>query len=151
MHSFITSPIGLPVMYYVVLYYQLCTVYQLLISVVLHCLYIKNFLLLKSGGIESNPGPRKRSALKFCHWNLNGVAAHEFTKLSLLEGYINVNDIGIICLPETFPDSSVHIDDNRLSIPGYSMMRANHPSNTKRGGVYLYYKEHLPLTHNSKR
>ena len=37
------------------------------------------------------------------------------------------------------------IDDNRLSIPGYSMMRADHPSNTKRGGVCLYYKEHLPI------
>ena len=86
-----------------------------------------------------------RVQLKFCHWNLNGLAAHEFTKLSLLEGYINVNDIDIICLSETFLDSSIPIDDNRLSIPGYSMMRADHPSNTKRGGVCLYYKEHLPI------
>ena len=49
------------------------------------------------------------------------------------------------CLSETFRDSSIPIDDNRLSIPGYSMMRADHPSNTKRGGVCLYYKEHLPI------
>ena len=123
--------------------YQLCNF--LLISVVLLCFYIQNFLLLKSGDIESNPGPRKSSALKFCHWNLNGLAAPEFTKLSLLEGYINVNDIDIICLSETFLDSSIPIDDNRLSIPGYSMMRADHPSNTKRGGECLYYKEHLPI------
>ena len=108
-------------------------------------MYIKNFLLLKSGDIESNPGPRKSSTLKFCHWNLNGLAAHEFIKLSLLEGYINVNDIDIICLSETFLDSSIPIDDNRLSIPGYLMMRADHPSNTKIGGVRLYYKEHLPV------
>ena len=32
-----------------------------------------------------------------------------------------------------------------LIIPGYSMMRADHPSNTKRGGECLYYKEHLPI------
>ena len=102
--------------------HQLCNF--LLISVVLHYLYIKHFLLLKSGDIESNPGPCKSSALKFCHWNLNGLAAHEITKLYLLEGYIDVNT---------------------LSIPGYSMMRADHPSNTKRGGVCLYYKEHLPI------
>ena len=114
--------------------------------VVLHCLYIKNFLLLKSGDIESNPGPRKSSTLKFCHWNLNGLAAHEFIKLSFLEGYINVNDIDIICLSETFLDSSIPIDGNRLSIPGYLMMRADHPTDTKRGGVCLYYKEHLPVT-----
>ena len=109
-------------------------------------MYIKNFLLLKSGDIESNPGPRKSSTLKFCHWNLNGLAALEFTKLSLLEGYINVNDIDIICLSEAFLDSSVLIGDNRLSIPGYSMMRVlDHPSNTKRSGVGLYSKEHLPI------
>ena len=48
---------------------------------------------MKSGDIESNPGPRKSSTLKVCHWNLNGLAAHEFTKLSLLEGYMSVNDI----------------------------------------------------------
>ena len=123
--------------------YQLCNF--LLISAVLHCLYIKNFLLLKVGDFESNPGPRKSSALKFCHWDLNCLAAHEFTELSLLEGYINVNDIDIICLSETLLDSSIPIDDNRLSIPGYSMMRADHPINTKRGRVYLYYKEHLPI------
>ena len=120
---------------------QLCNFF--LISVVLHCLYIQNFLLMKSGDIESNPEPRKSSTLKFCHWNLNGLAAHKLTKLSLLEGYINVNDIDIIYLSEAFVDSPIPIDDNRLSIPGYSMMKADHPGNTKRGGVCLYYKEHL--------
>ena len=34
-------------------------------------------LLYFCGDIEINPGP-KRSSLTFCHWNLNGVAAHEF-------------------------------------------------------------------------
>ena len=100
---------------------------------------------MKSGDIESNPGPRKSSALKFCHWNLNGLVAHEFIKLSLLEVYINVNISDIICLSETFLDSSIPTDGNRLNIPGCSMMRADHPSNTKRGGVCLYYKEHLRI------
>ena len=36
-------------------------------------------------------------------------------------------------------------DYNRLSIPGHSMMKADHPSNTKRGGVCLYYEEHLAI------
>ena len=56
-----------------------------------------------------------------------------------------MNDIDIICLSKTFLDSSIPIDRNTLSIPGYSMMRADHPSNTKRDGVCLYYKEHLPI------
>ena len=37
-------------------------------------------LLVNSGDIETNPGPRKSSPIKFYHWNLNGLAAHDFTK-----------------------------------------------------------------------
>ena len=92
-----------------------------------------------------NSLPRKSSTLKFCHWYLSDLAAHEFTKLSLLESQINVNDIDIICLSETYVDSSIPINDNRLSISGHSMMRVDHSSNTKRGRVCLYYKEHLPI------
>ena len=51
----------------------------------------------------------------------------------------------MLCLSETFLDSSIPIDENTLSIPIYSMIRADHPSNTKRGGVCLYYNEHLPI------
>ena len=30
-------------------------------------------------------------------------------------------------------------------IEGYSLLRADHPSKSKCGGVCLYFKEHLPL------
>ena len=30
-------------------------------------------------------------------------------------------------------------------INGYSLLRADHPSNSKHGGVCLYFKEHLPF------
>ena len=95
------------------------------------------------GDIESNPGNRKISALKIFHWNLDGPAGHEFPKLSLIEVFINVNDTDIICLSEPFLDSP--INENRLSIPGYSMMTADHPSNAKIDGVCLYYKELSPI------
>ena len=42
-------------------------------------------------------------------------------------------------------DSSVPLDDNNLIISGYNLIRSDHPSNTKRGGVCLYYKHFLPL------
>ena len=51
----------------------------------------------------------------------------------------------IACLSETFLDSSISIDDDNLQIPGYSSVRVDHPSNTKRGGVLLYYKSFLPI------
>ena len=32
-----------------------------------------------------------------------------------------------------------------LVSPGYSLIRSDHASNTKRGGVCIFYKDHLPL------
>lgn len=58
----------------------------------------QKILLLKSRDIESNPGPRNNSTLKFDYWNLNGLNVNEFCKLSPIETYNNVNDIDVICL-----------------------------------------------------
>ena len=44
--------------------------------------FIQN-LLFYYGDIEENRGP-KYSSLTFCHWNLNPLTAHDFTKISLL-------------------------------------------------------------------
>ena len=42
------------------------------------------FILLQChGDIEKNPGPRKlKKSLSVCHWNLTGLPAHNFSKLS---------------------------------------------------------------------
>ena len=104
-----------------------------------YALNLKRMLLLESGDIETNPGPRK-SFIKFCHWNLNGLAAHDFVKMPLIEAFIKTHNFDIICLSETFLDSSIDISDTRININGYSLLRADHPNNTKRGGVCMYYK-----------
>ena len=71
--------------------------------------------------------------------------AHNFIKASLIQKLAETNNCDIICLTETFLDSSVENDDNRISIPGYNLFRTDHPSNTKRGGDCVYYKDHLPI------
>ena len=35
--------------------------------------------------------------------------------------------------------------DYQLFLPGYNLIRADNPSNIKRGGVYIYYHETLPV------
>ena len=102
-------------------------------------------LLLESGDIETNPGPRRFFFIKFCHWNLNGLAAHDFVEMSSIETFIRTHNFDSLCLSETFLDSSVDISDTRININGYPLLRAEHPSNTKRGGVCLYYKNYLPV------
>ena len=46
---------------------------------------------------------------------------------------------------ETFWNSSINTNDNRISIDGYNLIRADHASDSKMGGVCIYYKEHISL------
>ena len=50
-----------------------------------------------------------------------------------------------ICLSETYHDPKTLLDDDNLDIAGYKLVRSDHPSNSKRGGVCIYYKEPLLL------
>ena len=98
--------------------------------------FIQN-LLSCCGDIEENPGPNC-SPLTFCHWNLNGLTAHDSTKISLLQAYITQYNYDIICLTETCLNSSILSDDNRITIDGYNLIRSDHPSDLKKGGVCMY-------------
>ena len=101
-------------------------------------------LLVNSGDIGANPGPRK-SSIKFCHWNLNGLAAHDFIKVLLIETFISTHNFDILCLSETFLDSTIDLNDENINIDGYSILRADHPSNNKCRGVCIYFKQSLQL------
>ena len=104
-------------------------------------------LLELSGDIEFNPGPKPDSSQSFsiCHWNLNSMSAHNYSKISLLTAYISIHDFDIICLSETYLTSTTDINDENLKIPGYIMYCVDHPSDFKRGRVCIYYKTMLPL------
>ena len=110
----------------------------LLLSIISFCLYLiwlHIHLVNLSGDVEKNLGPKSYSAqyLTICHWNLNSIAADNLTKIAFLKAYLSVHKLDIVCLSETFLDSSIAIDDDNLQIPGYRSVRADHPSNTKRG------------------
>ena len=95
---------------------------------------------------EVNPGPKKKAAVEHfscCHWNVNSLAAHDCKKVSLLEAYNAIHHYNLMCVSETYLDSSISNDEKDISIKGYSLVRAGHPSNTKRGGFCIYYKESL--------
>ena len=98
-------------------------------------------LLITHGNIETNPGPKSKNSKYFscCHWNFNSILAHD--KISLSTAYNSTQHYDIICIPETYLDSS--INENILKLDGYSLIRADHPGNLKRGGFCLYYKENL--------
>ena len=92
-------------------------------------------LLIRAGDIKLNPGPRKSNTFynfSFCHWILNSIAAHDFSKLSLLEAYNVEHKFHMICLSETFLDSSIPSNDERLNMKGYKQIRADNPNDGKK-------------------
>ena len=102
--------------------------------------------LICAGDTELNPGPRKNNtSYNFSFWNHNSIAAHNFSKLSLLEAYNVEHKLDMICLSETFLDSSIPGNDERLNMKGYKLIRADNPSDSKKGGVGIYYKEFLAV------
>ena len=86
----------------------------------------KHLLLLLSGDIEINPGPKRSSNITFCHWNLNDLAAHDFIKVPLVEAFITSNNFDLVCLSETFLDPTIPNDEVNIP-PGQKLgNRGNH-------------------------
>ena len=118
--------------------------------------FLANFLgkfdlLMLCGDIELNPEPRPYSGQGFpiCHWNLNSIAAHNFSKISLLREYNAIHNYHIICLPETYLNHDTLSNSDNLKIPSYELIRVDHPSNQKRGSICIYHKDFLPIKVNN--
>ena len=75
--------------------------------------------------------------MSLCHRNLNSISAHNYAKLSLLKAYLLFHKFDIICLSETYLNSSNSPDDETLEISGYNLVRSDHPFNS--------YKHHLNI------
>ena len=65
--------------------------------------------------------------------------------MSLLNAYLTFYKFDIVCSSETYLDSNTAPDNNNLEISGYNLIILDHSSNSKRGGVCIYYKNFLRL------
>ena len=106
--------------------------------------WLRVLLILLRGDVDINPGPKhtSKASLSICHWNLNSISAHNSIKWSLLRAY---HKFYIICLSETYFNSSNSPDDETLEISRYNLVCSDHPLNSKRGGVCICNKNYLPL------
>ena len=93
------------------------------------CFFFQNFLS-QCGNIKKNPG-HKCSSLRFCPCNLNGLTAHDYIEITLIQGCITDQNFDIVCLPETFLNSSIQNDDRKLKIDDYNLIRFDHPCDSK--------------------
>ena len=93
-----------------------------------------------------NPGPKPNPCHSFsiCHWNLNSLAAHNYLKVSLLRAYVAIKKFDVVCLSETYIDSSNLSDDDNFYLPGYNIVRADHQSNVEKV-VFESFSDNLEL------
>ena len=75
-------------------------------------------ILLLSGDVHKDPGPTNDRTYSFsvCFWNLNSISVNNFAKLSLLASYNSIYSYDLICLSETYLDSSFLPGDERLNL-----------------------------------
>ena len=55
------------------------------------------------------------------------------------------HNFDITRLSETYLDSSYADDDIRLNLKDFTLIKSGNPHNRKRGGVSIYFKEHLAV------
>ena len=65
--------------------------------------------------------------------------------MPLIEAFITAQNFDVVCLSETVLDSRTDISGTRRNLNDYRLLRADRPSNIKRGYVCTYYKDYLPL------
>ena len=83
--------------------------------------------------------------MKFCHWNLNFVLAHDRIKISLLEAYNSVCNYDILVSGETYLAGDISHDETFIEGFSKNPFRKDDPSWLRKGGVCMYFKENLPI------
>ena len=89
----------------------------MLVTYMFH-VWLHLILTKRSGDIKQSLVTKSNSSQSFsiCHWNFNSISAHNFIKVSLLKTFIATHKLDVICLSETYLDSSISNDDDNLEI-----------------------------------
>ena len=99
----------------------------------------------RSGDVEPNPGPKNPTFVKVFLVVTGILTALQCTISSNYPYYIAIHKFDVVCLSETYLNASISNGDDSLEVPRFNLFRAAHPSNTKRRGVCIYYRNSLPL------
>ena len=109
---------------------------------------VAKILLVAFGTIERNPGPYNN--LKFATWNVDSLLTRVGSKKSMIEGLDSCHHFDLFGICETYFTNNT--PDKDIAISGFSdkVFRADCKISEvdgarPRGGVCLYFKEHLPI------
>ena len=100
--------------------------------------------ILLSPDIEKNPGDFNNSFFSFANWNINSLGKDNFQRVQLLEAHNSIFSYDLISLTEIALNDSVDVPHDLLD--DYTFVFKNNVSNTRHGGVGIFYRNSLPLT-----
>ena len=101
-------------------------------------------LIILSNDIHPNPGPPfHNSFFNFMSWNVNSIAKDNFERVRLIEAHNSIYNYDLISAYETSLNDSVKLPD--ILLTDYTFVQCNNPTNTRHGGVGLFYKNSLPI------
>lgn len=114
---------------------------------------VTNLLLTTFGTIERNPGPISScNKVKFATWNVDSLLARDGSKISIIEGLDACHNFDMFGICESYLTDK--IPENDLKISGFSPLPFRADSKEvltrTRGGVCLYFKEHLPIVERTE-
>ena len=100
-------------------------------------------LSLLSNDIHMNPGPYCQNSFKFMNWNVNPLAKDNFKRVRLIEAHNAIFKHDLISICETCLNDTVEIPETLFN--DYTVVQANHPNNSRHGGVGLFFKNSFPV------
>ena len=102
--------------------------------------WLPSILIVISNDIHLNPGPPYQSNFfNFMSWNLNSLAKDNFQSVRLIEARDSIFNYDVITFCEPSLNDSVELPEILLN--DYTFVSANNPTNSRRGGVELFYKK----------
>ena len=106
-------------------------------------------ILLIRAGLETNPGPVSPPRFTFGTWNLDSLLARDGSKLAAIESLDSIHHFDVLGVCESYLNDSIPNSDIELAGFSPEPLRADcsDQSGRPKGGVCLYYKDHIPLKH----
>ena len=100
--------------------------------------------IILSNDIHQNPGPPfHNSCFNFMSWNVNSIAKGNFQRVRLIEAHSSIFNYDVISICETSLNDSIKLPD--ILLKDYIFVHSKNPTNTRHGGVGLFYKNSLPI------
>ena len=76
-------------------------------------------------------------------WNVNTIAKDNFQRVHLIEAHNSIFNYDLISICETSLNDSIKLP--HILLNDYTFVHSKNPTNTRHGGVELFYKNSLPI------